>query len=81
MALAATVSFSSCSNDDDDEKTCRSCEILTISTEFCDNGDGTVTATVAGQSETISGEDLGDLTPEEYIDSICSASGILDQAE
>ncbi len=56
IALMSTVAFTSCSNDDDDVKKCASCSLLGISVEACDNGDGTVTVTSAGQSETLSGE-------------------------
>lgn len=68
MALMTTVAFTSCSNDDDDDvKKCASCSLLGISVEACDNGDGTVTVTSAGQSETLSGEDLDGISAAEYV--------------
>ena len=68
MALMTTVAFTSCSNDDDDDvKKCASCSLLGISVEACDNGDGTVTVTSAGQSETLSGEDLDGISASEYV--------------
>jgi len=68
MVLMTTVAFTSCSNDDDDDvKKCASCSLLGISVEACDNGDGTVTVTSAGQSETLSGEDLDGISAAEYV--------------
>ncbi len=78
MALAVTVAFTSCSDDDDDnEKKCASCSLLGISVEACDNGDGTVTITTAGQSETLSSEELDGISAAEYVKALedgCPAS-------
>jgi hypothetical protein len=70
LAFTAAVVFSSCSKDDEDEKVCASCSILGISIEACDNGDGSVTVSTAGQSETISGADLDGLSAAEYVKAI-----------
>ncbi len=59
-AIALTVSFTSCNNDDDDNDNgedsssgaCKTCEFQSISTEYCDNGDGTITITALGISQT-----------------------------
>ena len=77
LALASAFAFVGCSNDDDENgQTCRTCEVLTISTELCDNGDGTVTLTALGETETLSEEDLEGLTPEEYIEQFCEVSDL-----
>ncbi|SHG57378.1 hypothetical protein [Flagellimonas flava] len=57
-ALIATVLFTGCSKDDDNGGgSCRVCSIellgVNTSTEYCDNGDGTLTATTDGQEETV----------------------------
>lgn len=62
FAVIAALGFTSCSSDDDnggggDNGGCQTCDLLIVSTEFCDNGDGTYTTTVAGQSTT---EDIPD---------------------
>ncbi len=46
----------SCKSDDDNgdtAPTCETCEILGISSEYCDNGDGTMTVTTAGQEQSV----------------------------
>lgn len=59
MAVLAAISFTSCSSDDDaaDVNPCATCGFdflgVVLETEYCDNGDGTVTATVEGVEETI----------------------------
>ena len=70
--LAMVLGFSSCSSDDDDGRDCDSCDLQGETVEFCDNGDGTYTLTAAGQSETITEEELEGVTPEEYVELICS---------
>ncbi len=56
FAVIAAIGFTSCSSDDDnggdDDGGCQTCDIFTIATELCDNGDGTYTTTVAGQEVT-----------------------------
>ncbi len=70
------ISFNSCSSDDDD-RDCDSCDLQGQTIEICDNGNDTYTVTAAGQSETITQEDLEGLTPEEYIDLICSFEDLI----
>ncbi|WP_106143814.1 hypothetical protein [Flagellimonas meridianipacifica] len=58
FALLASIGFTGCSSDDDSSSSnCTTCSItlldITTSTEYCDNGDGTVTATTEGESETV----------------------------
>lgn len=62
LALACTVSLTSCNKDDDSSDSnnnndCITCTIsqlgITSSTEFCDNGDGSITVTVNGQSTVV----------------------------
>ena len=50
----ASLAFS-CSSDDDSgsDETCVTCEVLGFETTICDNGDGTVTQEVLGESETV----------------------------
>ncbi|NQX86121.1 MAG: hypothetical protein HRT67_09500 [Flavobacteriaceae bacterium] len=67
--------FTSCNSDDDSndsENDCVTCDISSISTEYCDNGDGTATITAAGASQTITlpdGQSLSD-----YLDALDSSS-------
>lgn len=75
LALAATVAFTSCSKDDDDNK-CESCSANDTKVEICENGDGTYTLTVGGEeSDTI--DDLQGLTPKQIADSTCEALKLL----
>lgn len=66
--LIGVLAFNSCSSDDDgkDESSsdCRTCEVFTITQEYCDNGDGTVTITTNGQEEK---EDLDGATFAQFI--------------
>ncbi|MGB3607806.1 hypothetical protein [Psychroserpens sp.] len=63
VAIAAlSFSVSSCSSDDDgggSDSDCETCSFDLLGTlvesEYCDNGDGTITVTTEGQSQT---EDL-----------------------
>lgn len=72
IAILASVSFVSCSSDDDDDVTqnaCETCDLgvqvgIPLVTEICDNGDGTITSTVFGEATT---ESLDGLTFEAYI--------------
>ncbi|MGB5236736.1 MAG: hypothetical protein WBM43_14420 [Flavobacteriaceae bacterium] len=72
IVAAMALGFSSCSDDDGDDRICESCDLQGQNVEICDNGDGTYTISAAGQSETITEEELEGVTPEEYIDLICS---------
>lgn len=65
--------FNSCSSDDDaktSENDCSTCNLEflgeSITSEFCDNGDGTMTITTSGVSEI---EDLDGATFEQFITS------------
>ena len=57
-AIVALVSVTACNSDDDSEPemTCRTCTIDLLGTpltsEYCDNGDGTIEVTFEGQTET-----------------------------
>lgn len=61
VAVVAAISFSACSSDDDngggDDDECRTCSIeaggFEISSEYCDNGDGTMTVTTEGVEQTV----------------------------
>lgn len=70
--LAMVVGFSSCSSDDGDDRNCDSCDLQGQTVEICDNGNGTYTVSAAGQSETITEEELEGVTPAEYIELVCS---------
>lgn len=75
MAVASLV-LVGCS-DDDDENKCASCNVLGVSIEACDNGDGTVTVSGAGESEVISGEQLEGQTAAEYVEALEQGCGLL----
>ncbi len=70
--FALALGFTSCGSDDDLPANCRECNILSIDVTICDNGDGTITTTGAGQSETT---DIPDgVTFDEYVDTLCSGT-------
>lgn len=56
-ALVLGLMFTtSCKSDDDNNDAapaCQTCEIIGISSEYCDNGDGTMTVTTAGQDQSV----------------------------
>jgi len=64
--LIGVLAFNSCSSSDDskDESSsdCRTCDLefagQSITSEYCDNGDGTITVTTLGESETESLEGI-----------------------
>ena len=78
MSMLATMAFgfTSCSNDDDDEKICESCTLQTETIELCDNGDNTYTLTAGGESETITKEELSGVSPADFVGLICSLGDI-----
>ncbi len=76
MAVASLV-VTGCSDDDDNERTCASCELLGVAIEACDNGDGTVTVSSLGESQTISGEQLEGQTAAEYVEALEQGCGFL----
>lgn len=71
MSLALAVSFTSCSNDDDDS--CSSCTASNQKVEICDNGDGTYTLNVGDETSTLNSSDLSGLTPKQLVEATCSA--------
>lgn len=52
LLVGGAFAFASCGDDGD----CTTCTILTVETTYCDNGDGTVTQTTAGQETTVTGD-------------------------
>ncbi len=60
LAVIAAISFTACSDDDGDsaQNTCQTCDLelfdIVISSQYCDNGDGTMTVTTEGQEEVVS---------------------------
>ncbi|MEP1489072.1 MAG: hypothetical protein ABJK28_11645 [Algibacter sp.] len=55
--LIGALGFTSCGSDDDGgeetTETCETCTLQSIESKYCDNGDGTITITVAGQSQEV----------------------------
>ncbi|MGB5272123.1 hypothetical protein [Eudoraea sp.] len=64
------LGFISCGSDDNDEviNNCETCSLTILEqevvSEYCDNGDGTVTVTTEGVEQT---EELGDTTFDQFI--------------
>ena len=64
------LGFAACSSDDNDEvvENCETCSLSILDeeviSEYCDNGDGTVTITTAGVEQT---EDLEGATFDQFI--------------
>jgi hypothetical protein len=64
------LGFAACSSDDNDEvvENCETCSLSILDqevvSEYCDNGDGTVTVTTAGVEQT---EDLDGATFDQFI--------------
>ncbi|MGB5386856.1 MAG: hypothetical protein WBN20_08740 [Eudoraea sp.] len=64
------LGFTACGNDDNDEiiDSCETCSLMIMDqevvSEYCDNGDGTVTITTAGVEQT---EDLEGVTFDQFI--------------
>lgn len=77
LALVISLVFVGCSGDDDDEQTCATCNLLGVNVEACDNGNGTVTVTAAGETEVLSEEDLDGLTAAEYVAALEEGCGAL----
>jgi hypothetical protein len=79
LALSLFVA-TSCSSDDDGGEAgneCQTCVVsalgIDLTTEYCDNGDGTIDATIEGQTTTI---DLPEgQSYSQYISAIESAGG------
>ncbi|MDO6675385.1 hypothetical protein Q4517_07455 [Tenacibaculum sp. 1_MG-2023] len=59
IAMLTSVVLVSCSDNDENNTTCRKCVFerfdQTLNTEYCDNGDGTITMTVEG-GQTVTDE-------------------------
>lgn len=77
ILASMALGFSSCSSDDGDDRICESCDLQGQTVEICDNRDGTYTVTAAGQSETITEEELEGVTPEEYIELVCGLGDLI----
>ena len=71
-AVLASIFSVGCSKDDGPTKKCDSCTLQGQKIEICDNGNGTYTLSAAGETETLDEEDLGDSTPKEFVEAICS---------
>lgn len=77
-AVLGLLTFTSCGSDDDsnDGPVCETCEFdvlgIELVTEYCDNGDGTVTVIFEGVEET---QDLEGTTFEEFISAIELSGG------
>ncbi|MFS4415490.1 hypothetical protein [Maribacter sp. 2307ULW6-5] len=69
VLAVASLALTGCSDDDDNR--CASCEVgllgMEITTEACDNGDGTVTLTTLGESQVLSSEQLEGATAAEFV--------------
>lgn len=57
-ALVLALAVTSCKKDDDggDDRNCQTCDLTaqgtTVTSRFCDNGDGTMEVTTGGQTQT-----------------------------
>jgi hypothetical protein len=71
LMVVACIAFTGCSKDDDDKNKCATCSIdflgTALVTEACDNGDGTVTLTVNGETQVVSGDELDGVTAAEFV--------------
>ncbi|GAA4942415.1 hypothetical protein GCM10023314_14430 [Algibacter agarivorans] len=68
--LTGVLALSSCSSDDSKDASsseCKTCEIFSVTQEYCNNQDGTVTITTNGQEEI---EDLDGATFAQFISGI-----------
>lgn len=77
IALVLALVVSSCKKDDDgDDRTCNTCQLEILGTatitEICDNGDGTISVTQDGQTQTT---DLNGVTYAQYIAAFEQAGG------
>ena len=78
LTLLATISFVGCSSDDEGtaEENSVTCIILgLVPATFVDNGDGTATVTVDGETDTF---DLDGIDFNTFTDQICSGDLELD---
>lgn len=71
-AILGLIFTTSCSKDDDGGgKVCETCNMslmgTSITTEYCDNGDGTMDVTVNGETETVN---LEGVSFNDYIDTM-----------
>lgn len=76
FALLLSIGFAGCSSDSDGDGDSRTCNILgLVPATFVNNGDGTATVTVDGESDTF---DLEGVDFETFTDQICSGDIELD---
>ena len=78
LALLASIGFAGCSSDNEDtiEENSVTCSILgLVPATFTDNGDGTATVTVDGETDTV---DLDGIDFNTFTDQICSGDLELD---
>jgi uncharacterized lipoprotein NlpE involved in copper resistance len=76
LMAVASLALVGCS-DDDDENKCASCELLGVSVEACDNGNGTVTVSSMGESQVLPVEELDGQTAAEYVEALEQGCGLL----
>ena len=58
LALGSSIVFTSCNKDDDDKaSSCSTCDLDVLGTvtssKYCDNGDGTISVTTQGTTQTV----------------------------
>lgn len=76
LALSTTILFVGCSKDDEGDGNSRTCDIFgLIPATLVDNGNGTATVTVDGESDTF---DLEGTDFNTFADEICSGDLELD---
>lgn len=57
--ICLSVLFVQCGGGDDEPTlSCEDCELLSVVTTYCDNGDGTVSVTLAGETTTLNLEGI-----------------------
>ncbi len=75
LAVVSAISITACSSDDDNNSEsandCKTCNLEflgeSVTSEYCDNGDGTMTVTTSGTSETV---DLDGATFAQFIQGV-----------
>jgi hypothetical protein len=78
LMTVACLGFVGCSDDDDK---CASCSVdflgTAITTEACDNGDGTVTVTILGETQVLTAEEPEGVCAAEYVQALEDGCGSL----